>query len=111
MCHLSILAFIALLSAAPVQPGEIFDVTGNRVFCAKGTGAARKLELRDGRMGTYHEIRLVHEPLGRTFEWEARWDQVTGEGELVMDYVFSDRQWTWVEGTGVMSGKDQGDYP
>lgn len=100
---LSGLAFVTF-----AQGGEIFDVNGKRIFYTEETGATRQVEMRDGRTGTYHEIRLVHEPSGRTFEWDARWDQVTSGGELVMDYVFNDRQWNWVEGTGVVPCKDQG---
>lgn len=103
-----VLVVVSLFFVASAQAGEIFDSGGNRIFYTEETGATRQVELPDGRDGTYHELRLVHAPSGRTFEWDAQWDQVSSDGELFMDYVFNKRQWNWVEGTGVTPCKDKG---
>lgn len=102
-----ILVAVGILSVAPAQAGEIFDTRGDRIFYTEETGETRQVEMRDGRQGTYYELRLVHEASGRTFEWDAKWDQVSSDGELFMDYVFNKRQWNWVEGTGVVPCKDK----
>lgn len=103
-----ILVVFTLFSFASVRAGEIFDTHGNRIFYTEETGATRQVELPDGRTGIYYELRLVHEPSGQAFEWDAKWEQVSSNGELVMDYVFNKRQWNWVGGTGVTPCKDKG---
>ena len=101
-------AVICSIGLAPTtQAGEIFDASGKRIFYTEETGETRQVVTSGGIEATYHELRLVHEESGQSFTYDAKWDQVTSNGELVMDYVFNDRQWNWVGGNGVKPCKDK----
>lgn len=100
-----ILGFLSILSAS-AHAGEIFDVSGNRIFYTEHTGETIERVSAKGVRSSYRVMLLVHEPTGQSFTYDPKWDQVISGGELVMDYVFNARQWNWVGGTNVTPCRD-----
>lgn len=87
--------------------GEILDMQGNRIFYTEETGEKRQVTTSSGQPAVYYELRLVHEPSGTRFEYDAHNEQVLSNGELVVDYNFNKRRWNWVWGSGVSACKDR----
>jgi hypothetical protein len=98
--------FLSVLSVS-AQAGEIFDMSGKRVFYTEDTGETIERVSAKGVRTSYKVIRFIHEPTGQSFTYNPKWDQTTSDGELVMDYVFNARHWNWVGGTGVTPCQDK----
>jgi hypothetical protein len=97
-----------LLCTVPSFAGDIYDTSGNRIFHTEKTGEIHQTVTADGVKNSYEEIRLVHDPSGRSYVYDRKWDQVISDGAVVMDYKFNRRTWYWVGGQGIEPCRDKG---
>ncbi len=86
-----------------VEAAEIIDAEGNRVFYTHETGQTQEDQgLLNGQVVTtvYNLESLIHTS-GKAFNFDFKWEVITSNGSVFMDYNYNKRQWKWVEGSGV----------
>lgn len=99
------LFLIALFASLVLNAQQgIFDIKGNKLYYTEDSDKKHEVELSDGRKGMYTE-RILFRDTGKTYTYDYKWEQIIGDGKVIMNYNFNKRRWEWVETAGLTASK------
>lgn len=100
---LFLLACVLLASSANAHAGEIFDISGNRIFYTEvgdEIHSTRRLQ-----PFSYTEQILFHEESGRSFRFDEPSEVIVSNGIVFILYHFNKNHFEWIEAAGIKPGK------